>query len=87
MLGKHWSLLYVALGLANPAPIITTFYLDPSLPDKVRLDGVVTVVDAKHVRYHLDNEKNASSGKEALEQIAFADRIILNKTDLVEVGT
>lgn len=71
-------------GLANPAPIITTFYLDPSLPHKVRLDGVVTVVDAKHVEFHLDKKENSSSGNEALEQIAYADRIILNKTDLVQ---
>lgn len=75
------------LGLANPAPIIATFYMDPSLPDKVRLDGVVTVVDAKHVGYHLDKKQNASAGNEALGQIAYADRIILNKTDLVEVSS
>ncbi|KAF5826553.1 CobW/HypB/UreG, nucleotide-binding domain-containing protein [Dunaliella salina] len=70
-------------GLANPAPIISSFYMDQELPDKVRLDGVVTVVDAKHVTRHLDNRKEGTVS-EAVEQIAYADRILLNKTDLVD---
>jgi G3E family GTPase len=48
----------------------------------VRLDGVVTVVDAKHVMRHLDTRKEGFVS-EAVEQIAYADRILLNKTDLV----
>jgi G3E family GTPase len=43
-------------GLANPAPIIQTFYLEPALMDACRLDGVVTLVDAKHVELHLDEQ-------------------------------
>ena len=69
-------------GLANPAPIIQTFYLEPELQDLCRLDGVVTLVDAKHVELHLAEKREAGVVNEALEQIAFADRIILNKTDL-----
>lgn len=48
------------------------------------MDGVVTVVDAKHVSQHLDEEKPDGAVNEAMEQVAFADRLILNKTDLVD---
>ncbi|KAG1654998.1 hypothetical protein FOA52_008407 [Chlamydomonas sp. UWO 241] len=71
-------------GLANPAPIISSFYMDANLPDRVRLDGVVTVVDAKHVIRHLDVDKGEGIVNEAVEQIAYADRMLLNKTDLVD---
>lgn len=70
-------------GLANPAPIISSFYADARLPDRVRLDGVVTVVDAKFAERHLNEEKPEGVVNEAVEQIAYADRIVLNKTDLV----
>jgi G3E family GTPase len=46
-------------GLANPAPIIQTFYLEPALQDACRLDGVVTLVDAKHVELHLADKRCA----------------------------
>ena len=49
----------------------------------MKLDGVLTLVDAKHVEQHLDEERPADTANESVEQIAFADRIILNKTDLV----
>ena len=48
-----------------------------------RLDGIVTLVDAKHIEQHLDEEKPEGAENEAVEQVAFADRILLNKTDLV----
>ncbi|GJP44835.1 hypothetical protein CLOM_g4243 [Closterium sp. NIES-68] len=75
-------------GLANPAPIIQTFFLEEELAEGLQLDGVVTLVDAKHVTRHLDAaEKAAAEGatevNEAVEQVAFADRIIVNKVDLV----
>jgi G3E family GTPase len=65
-------------GLADPAPVIQTFFVDEDMRDRVSLDAVVTVVDAKHVHNHWDSE-------EVPEQIAFADVILLNKTDLVSV--
>ncbi|EFN52681.1 hypothetical protein CHLNCDRAFT_138656 [Chlorella variabilis] len=73
-------------GLAQPAPIIQTFFLEPSVSDRMRLDGVVTLVDAKHVELHLDEQKPEGVVNEALEQIAYADRVVLNKTDLVAEG-
>ena len=74
-------------GLADPAPVIASFFLDDQLPDRLRLDGVVTVVDAANVSRHLDARDEARKGldavSEAVEQIAYADRIVLNKADLV----
>jgi len=70
-------------GLADPAPIIQTFFLEPSISEDMKLDGVVTLVDAKHIVLHLDDQKPEGVVNEALQQIAYADRIILNKTDLI----
>ncbi|CAL8471470.1 g11012 [Coccomyxa elongata] len=70
-------------GLANPAPIIETFRGSPAVAEHFNLDGVLTLVDAKHVGQHLDEEKEAGVVNEAIAQVAYADRIILNKTDLV----
>jgi G3E family GTPase len=56
--------------------VIQSFFVDEDLKDKVRLDAVVTLVDAKHIGLHWD------SSKEAREQVAFADIVLLNKTDL-----
>ena len=73
-------------GLANPIPIINTLMAHQDLMDDIRLDGVVTLVDAKHVEQHLDDEEKAEEAvNEAVEQIAYADRILLNKVDLVSL--
>ena len=81
--GQFDHILIETTGLANPAPIIQTFYLEPELLDTLRLDGVVTLVDAKHATMHLDEVKPEGVVNEALEQVAFADRLVVNKTDLV----
>ena len=64
-------------GMANPGPIASLFWLDDALESRLRLDGIVTLVDAKHIRQQL------ASTEEAAQQVAYADRILLNKTDLV----
>ena len=71
-------------GMADPAPVAQTFFVDDMVKSFARLDGIVTLVDAKHIEQHLDEEKPEGAENEAVEQVAFADRILLNKTDLVE---
>jgi len=73
---KFDHLVIETTGLADPAPVIQTFFVDEDMKDKIALDAVVTVVDAKHIQQHWEAD-------EAQEQIAFADVILLNKTDLV----
>ncbi len=73
---KFDHLVIETTGLADPAPVIQTFFVDEDLQNQMSLDAVVTVVDAKHIWEHWESS-------EAQEQIAFADVILLNKTDLV----
>jgi G3E family GTPase len=73
---KFDHLVIETTGLADPAPVIQTFFVDEDLKEKLELDAVVTLVDAKHIWQHWDAD-------EVQEQIAFADVILLNKTDLV----
>lgn len=75
--GGFDAILVETTGLAKPAPVAQTFFVDADVRAKTKLDAIVTVVDAKHV---LDQLRN---NEEAGEQIAFADVILLNKTDLV----
>ncbi|KAL3511930.1 hypothetical protein ACH5RR_024647 [Cinchona calisaya] len=81
--GKFDHIVIETTGLANPAPIIQTFYAEDQVFNDVKLDGVVTLVDAKHAGFHLDEVKPKGVVNEAVEQIAYADRIIVNKMDLV----
>jgi G3E family GTPase len=75
--GKFDAILVETTGLADPAPVAQTFFVDQDVAEKTRLDAVVTVADAKWLK---DQLKDAP---EAKNQIAFADVIVLNKTDLV----
>lgn len=77
--GKFDAILIETTGLANPGPVAQTFFVDADVRAKTKLDAIVTVVDAKHLAARLDDSP------EAEEQIAFADVIVLNKTDLVSV--
>ena len=67
-------------GLADPGPVAQTFFTDEEIKAHYRLDAIVTLVDAKHIALHLEN------APEAKAQIAFADVILLNKTDLVSTA-
>jgi len=77
------AIMLETTGLADPAPIIQTFNSDATLQDNFRIDCVVTLVDAKNVTQHLREIKPDDAVNEAVQQVAFSDRIILNKLDLV----
>jgi G3E family GTPase len=70
------AIIVETTGLADPGPVAQTFFVDEDVKAKTRLDSVTALVDARHIMARLDDSK------EAREQVAFADRIILNKTDL-----
>ncbi len=75
--GKFDAIIVETTGLADPGPVAQTFFVDEEIKAKTYLDSVTALVDARHF------EQALKDGKEAKEQIAFADHIILNKTDLV----
>ncbi len=75
--GGFDAIIVETTGLADPGPVAQTFFVDDDVRAKTALDSVTTVVDAKHLPLRL------ADSKEAAEQVAFADQIILNKTDLV----
>jgi G3E family GTPase len=68
-------------GLADPGPVVQTFFLEETLREALNIDAVVTVVDAKFIEEHIDGNDKAK------EQVAFADVILLNKADLVDAAT
>ncbi|CAN5322997.1 GTP-binding protein [soil metagenome] len=71
------AIIVETTGLADPGPVAQTFFVDEDVKARTYLDSVTAVVDAKHILLRLGDSK------EAVEQIAFADQIVLNKTDLV----
>jgi len=75
--GKFDAIIVETTGLADPAPVAQTFFMDDAIGQKAKLDAVVTVADAKWLKERLKD------APEAKNQIAFADVILLNKTDLV----
>ena len=77
------GVLIETTGLADPAPVAQTFFVDDRVVEHYKLDGIITVVDAKHIMQHVEEEQPEDVENEAVEQLAFADRIMLNKIDLV----
>jgi G3E family GTPase len=74
---KFDHILIETTGLADPGPVVQTFFVDDDMKEQLVINAVVTLVDAKHIWEHIDD------ADEAKEQIAFADVILLNKCDLV----
>lgn len=77
------AILIETTGLADPAPVAQTFFVDDDLKESLRLDAIICVVDSKHVTQHLEEVKPNDVVNEAVQQVAFADKILLNKVDLV----
>ena len=74
--GRFDAIIIETTGLADPGPVVQTFFVDHFLQARTVLDSVTTLVDARHIGLRL------ADSREAREQIAFADQIVLNKTDL-----
>lgn len=80
---KFDGVIIETTGLADPAPVCQTFFVDDDISKLYRLDCVITVVDAKHIIKRLDEEKPEGVENESVEQVCFADKILLNKVDIV----
>ncbi|EAS50529.1 conserved hypothetical protein with CobW/HypB/UreG domains [Aurantimonas manganoxydans SI85-9A1] len=75
--GRFDAIIVETTGLADPVPVAQTFFMDEDVRSKTQLDAVIALVDAKHLPLRLKDSR------EAEDQIAFADVVLLNKTDLV----
>ena len=78
---KFDYVLVETTGLADPGPVAQTFFMDDEIREEFALDGIVTLVDAAHINQQLGRSD------ESEEQVAFADVLVLNKTDLVDDAT
>ena len=74
---KFDYVLVETTGLADPGPVAQTFFMDDEIREEFSLDGIVTLIDAAHIDQQLEHSKESS------EQVAFADVLVLNKSDLV----
>uniref|UniRef100_A0A6S8VW86 CobW C-terminal domain-containing protein n=2 Tax=Ditylum brightwellii TaxID=49249 RepID=A0A6S8VW86_9STRA len=77
------AIILETTGLADPAPVVYTIQTNPKMSDHYRIDSIICLADCKHVSIHLDEKKPDGSVNEALQQVAFSDKILLNKIDLV----
>jgi G3E family GTPase len=81
---KFDHILVETSGLADPQPVAATFFVDDEVARQVTLDAIVTLVDAKHIGQHLDDPSLHGHDNQAVDQIVTADRVIVNKVDLVD---
>ena len=77
------AIIIETTGLADPAPVAQTFFMDESIKAQARLDAIITLIDARHCLPKLREERAPGVEVEAVEQVAFADLLLLNKCDLV----
>ena len=86
--GSHIDYIMIETsGLADPMPVAQAFFVEDEVLDEVALDAVVTLVDAAHIESHLDDVRYDGITNQAVDQIVCADRIIINKIDLVDDAT
>ena len=81
---KFDHILVETSGLADPTPVAQTFFVNQEIATRLSLDAIVTLVDAKHAARHLDDANLQGADNQAVDQIVIADRIIVNKVDLVD---
>jgi G3E family GTPase len=81
---KFDHILVETSGLADPTPVATAFFIDNDVGRQVNLDAIVTLVDAKHIGQHIDDPVLDGRDNQAVDQIVAADRIVINKIDLVD---
>ena len=79
---KDFDLILVeTTGMANPAPVVATFTQNATMMNHFRVDGVICLVDCKYIKDHLNEVRKDDAINESVCQIAFADRVLLNKQD------
>ena len=81
--GRFDRIVIETSGLADPNPVAQTFFVDEEIATNIELDAIVTLVDGLHIGPHLDEVEHGGVGDQAFDQIAFADRLIINKVDLI----
>ena len=90
LINRDYQLDYIVLetsGLADPMPVAQVFFVDDPVLEHVTLDAIVALVDAAHIEQHLDDIRYDGIDNQAVDQIVSADRILLNKVDLVDDET
>ena len=84
---KFDGIIIETTGLADPAPVVQTFFADETIAEMYSLDSVITVADARVILDRIHEEKPEGVENEAVEQVCFADKVLLNKTDLADEKT
>lgn len=80
--GKIDYILIETTGLADPAPILQTFLLNEDVKDWTTVDSCITVCDGSQIVQRMEEEREEGCENEAIEQVCFADKVLLNKIDL-----
>ena len=80
--GKIDYILIETTGMADPAPVLQTFLLDEKVREWTNIDACITVCDGTCIVQRMDEDREEGCENEAVEQVCFADKILLNKIDL-----